>query len=77
MLAGRASAQDDRAMARLDVDYEDVGHRIPSDFIGLSYESAVVAGNDFFTADNRTLLRLFADAGKSAERCRGGCPTTA
>src|SRR6516165_5014004 len=72
MLAGRVSAQDDRAMARLDVDYEDVGHRIPPDFIGLSYESAVVAANDFFTADNRTLLRLLRTLGAEGVLRIGG-----
>jgi hypothetical protein len=45
-------------MPRLSIDYEDAGRAIAHDFIGLSYESAVVAANDFFTADNRTLLRL-------------------
>src|SRR5215472_14919838 len=57
-LIARAFAQDGPATARLAVDYENSGHAIASDFIGLSYESAVVAANDFFTADNRTLLRL-------------------
>ena len=57
-LIARAFAQDGPATARLAVDYENPGRAIASDFIGLSYESAVVAANDFFTADNRTLLRL-------------------
>src|SRR5499427_1023707 len=56
-LLGRASAQDGPAMARLGIDYEDAGRPIARDFVGLSYETAVVAANDFFTADNRTLLR--------------------
>ena len=59
-------------MARLEVDYEDVGHRIPPDFIGLSYESAVVAANDFFTADNRTLLRLLRTLGAEGVLRIGG-----
>jgi hypothetical protein len=62
-LVGRASAQDGPVVARLGVDYEDAGRTIARDFIGLSYESAVVAANDFFTADNRTLLRLLRTLG--------------
>ena len=50
-------------MARLGVDYEDAGRTIAHDFVGLSYESGVVAANDFFTADNRTLLRLLRTLG--------------
>src|SRR5262249_56243057 len=65
-LIGRASAQGGPAMARLAVDYEDAGRAIARDFIGLSYESAVVAANDFFTADNRTLLRLLRTLGSPA-----------
>ena len=62
-LISRASAQDGLAMARLAVDYEHPGRAIARDFVGLSYESAVVAANDFFTADNRTLLRLLRTLG--------------
>jgi hypothetical protein len=57
-LIAPAAAQGRPAMARLSVDYENAGRTIARDFIGSSYESAVVAANDFFTADNRTLLRL-------------------
>jgi hypothetical protein len=71
-LAGRACAQDERAIVRLDVDYEGVGRAIPPDFIGLSYESAVVAVNDFFTADNRTLLRLLRTLGPKGVLRIGG-----
>ncbi len=59
-------------MARLSVDYEDAGRTIARDFIGLSYESAVVAANDFFTADNRTLLRLLRTLGSEGVLRIGG-----
>src|SRR5258706_13997133 len=71
-LLGRASAQDWPAMARLCIDYEDAGRMIARDFVGLSYESAVVAANDFFTADNRTLLRLLRTLGSEGV-LRIGC----
>src|ERR1700760_460372 len=63
VLIAPAPAQDTSAMVRLSIEYEDAGRPIPRDFIGLSYESAVVAANDFFTADNRTLLRLLRTLG--------------
>src|SRR5258708_4938773 len=71
-LLGRASAQDGPAMARLRIDYEDAGRTIARDFTGLSYESAVVAANDFFTADNRTLLRLLRTLGSEGVLRIGG-----
>jgi len=71
-LAGPAFAQDAPATARLSVDYENAGRAIARDFIGLSYESAVVAANDFFTADNRTLLRLLRTLGSEGVLRIGG-----
>jgi hypothetical protein len=71
-LISRASAQDGPAMARLAVDYEHPGRAIAHDFVGLSYESAVVAANDFFTADNRTLLRLLRTLGAEGVLRIGG-----
>jgi hypothetical protein len=71
-LVGRTSAQDPPAMARLSVDYENAGRAIARDFIGLSYESAVVAANDLFTADNRTLLRLLRTLGPQGVLRIGG-----
>jgi hypothetical protein len=71
-LIARASAQDGPAAVRLAVDYEDAGRPIARDFIGLSYESAVVAANDFFTADNRTLLRLLRTLGPEGVLRIGG-----
>jgi hypothetical protein len=71
-LVGRASAQNGPAIARIGIDYEDAGRAIAPDFIGLSYESAVVAANDFFTADNRTLLRLLRTLGPQGVLRVGG-----
>jgi hypothetical protein len=71
-LIAPASAQDGPPLARLSVDYEDAGRAIARDFIGLSYESAVVAANDFFTADNRTLLRLLRTLGSEGVLRIGG-----
>jgi hypothetical protein len=71
-LVGRAFAQDGPVVARLAVDYENAGRPIAPDFIGLSYESAVVAANDFFTADNRTLLRLLRTLGPQGVLRIGG-----
>jgi hypothetical protein len=59
-------------MARIGVDYEAAGRAIAPDFIGLSYESAVVAANDFFTADNRMLLRLLRTLGPKGVLRVGG-----
>jgi hypothetical protein len=59
-------------MARLSIEYEHAGRPIAGGFIGLSYESAVVAANDFFTADNRTLLRLLRTLGSEGVLRIGG-----
>jgi hypothetical protein len=71
-LVGGASPQNGPAMARIGVDYEAAGRAIAPDFVGLSYESAVVAGNDFFTADNRMLLRLLRTLGPKGVLRIGG-----
>jgi hypothetical protein len=71
-LVGRALSQNEPAIARIGVDYEDAGRTIAPDFIGLSYESAVVAANDFFTADNRMLLRLLRTLGPQGVLRVGG-----
>jgi len=68
-LTGRASAQ---GAVRAVVDYEHAGRKIPADFTGLSYESAVVAANDYFTADNRALLRLVRTLGAQGVLRIGG-----
>src|SRR5258708_1501969 len=69
---GRESAQDGPAMAWLSVDYEDGGRTIAGDFTGLCDVSASVGANDFFTADNRTLLRLLRTLGSEGVLRIGG-----
>ena len=59
-------------MARISLDYEAAGRTVARDFIGLSYESAVIAANDLFTADNRTLLRLLRTLGPQGVLRIGG-----
>jgi hypothetical protein len=43
---------------RLAVSYDDPGQAIALDFIGLSYESAILAGGDYFAPDNASTLGL-------------------
>jgi hypothetical protein len=44
--------------AQLAVAYDDPGHAVPPDFAGLSFESALLAANDYFTPTNRSLIGL-------------------
>jgi hypothetical protein len=84
-LMGQSACAPSPALARLSVDYGNPGRPIPADFTGLSYESAVLAANDFFTPDNRTLIRLLRTlgphgvlriGGNTSERTVWGPPTT-
>src|SRR5262245_8512613 len=59
---GGARAQSD-ATARLAVEYENAGQAIASDFVGLSYESAILAAGDYFSADNASVLGLIRALG--------------
>jgi hypothetical protein len=38
--------------------YDDPGRVVPPDFVGLSYESALLATDDYFTPTNRSLIGL-------------------
>jgi hypothetical protein len=84
-LAGQSACAPSATLARLSVDYGNPGRPIPADFTGLSYESAVLAANDFFTPDNRTLIRLLRTlgsrgvlriGGNTSERTVWGPPAT-
>ena len=44
--------------SNLNIDNSDVGRLIPPDFMGLSYESSILASRDYFTPDNASLLGL-------------------
>src|SRR5262249_17650303 len=46
------------ATARIEVAFDDAGRPIAADFIGLSYETAILAGADYFTPDNESVLGL-------------------
>ena len=61
MLARRASPAQSRL--RLGVAYEQAGQLIASDFIGLSYESAILAAGDYFTPENGSTLGLIRALG--------------
>jgi hypothetical protein len=60
LLARGTSRAQTRASALLVVGHEDAGQPITSDFIGLSYESAILAAGDYLTPDNRSVLGLIA-----------------
>ncbi len=56
---------------RLAVSYEDPGEAIASDFIGLSYESAILT-EDYFTPDNTSALGLIRSLGENGVIRIGG-----
>lgn len=49
--------------ASVAIAYDDPGRPIAADFIGLSYESALIAAPDYFTPDNYSLLGLIRGLG--------------
>ena len=57
---------------RLAVSYEDPGQAIVLDFIGLSYESAILAGGDYFTPNNSSALGLIRSLGENGVIRIGG-----
>ena len=57
---------------RLAVSYEDPGQAIALDFIGLSYESAILAGGDYFTPNNSSALGLIRSLGENGVIRIGG-----
>ena len=57
---------------RLAVSYEDPGQPIASDFIGLSYESAILAGGGYFIPDNVSALGLIRSLGEKGVIRIGG-----
>jgi hypothetical protein len=58
--------------AHLAVAYEEAGQPIASDFIGLSYESAILAAGDYFVPDNDSVLGLIRLLGGSGVIRIGG-----
>jgi len=59
----------------LAVDDTAPGHPIPSDFIGLSYETSILATADYFTPANRSVLGLIGRLGRSGVIRLGGNST--
>lgn len=58
--------------ARMTVDYEDAGRPIAPDFIGLSYESAILSPGSYFTPENATLIALMHTLGDAGVLRIGG-----
>jgi hypothetical protein len=71
LVCGTSRAQT-REDARLVVAYEDAGRGIASDFIGFSYESAILAAGNYFTPDNRSVLGLIRSLGQNGVIRIGG-----
>src|SRR5262245_6527149 len=67
----RARAQAE-ANALLTVDDRDAGRPIAPDFVGLSYESAILAAGDYFTPDNASVLGLIRRLGRNGVLRIGG-----
>src|SRR5262249_17804358 len=60
------------APASVTIAYDDPGRAITPDFIGLSYESVVLASPDYFTPDNRSLIGLIRGLGTNGVLRFGG-----
>jgi hypothetical protein len=71
LVGSRARARAD-ADALLTVDVRDAGRPIAPDFVGLSYESAILAAGDYFTPDNASVLGLIRRLGPNGVLRIGG-----
>jgi hypothetical protein len=58
LLAPGPARADTAVPASLTIAYDDPGRTIAPDFLGLSYESALLASPDYFTPENRSLVGL-------------------
>jgi hypothetical protein len=72
LLAGGVGQAQTDMSALLAVGYGQAGRRIASDFIGLSYESAILAAADYFTPDNGSILGLIRSLGRNGVMRIGG-----
>src|SRR6476659_7536726 len=72
LVATETSRNQSNIYPRLAVSYEDAGQAIALDFIGLSYESAILAGGDYFTPDNASTLGLIRSLGENGVIRIGG-----
>ena len=71
-MAGTDSHAQSDASAFAAIAYEDAGRKIPSDFIGLSYESTILAPGDYFAPDNASVLGLIRLLGRDGVIRIGG-----
>ncbi len=72
LFPGRSALGRSPAPASVTIDYEDPGRAIAGDFMGLSYESALLAAPDYFSRDNHALLRLIRALGRRGVLRIGG-----
>jgi Glycosyl hydrolase family 79 C-terminal beta domain len=72
LLAGETGRAQTEISAFLAVAYGHTGRHIASDFIGLSYESAILVGGDYFTPDNGSILGLIRSLGRNGVIRIGG-----
>ena len=72
LLGGRTTFAAGACVARLSVAYEDPGLPIGPDFIGLSYESALIAAKSYFAPTNRSLIGLIRRLGSNGVLRIGG-----
>src|SRR5262249_28010795 len=72
LLAGGTGRAQTDMTALLAVAYGHTGRHIASDFIGLSYESAMLAAADYFTPDNGSVLGLIRSLGRNGVIRIGG-----
>jgi hypothetical protein len=70
LLASSVRAQADAA--RVTVDYQDAGRPLAPDFIGLSYESAILNPGTYFSPENVTLIALMHALGDAGVLRIGG-----
>jgi hypothetical protein len=72
LLRARSSLAASACAARVTVDAEDQGLPVASDFIGLSYESALIPAKDYFSPDNHSLIGLVRGLGTDGVLRIGG-----
>jgi hypothetical protein len=70
LLASPAHAQVDAA--RVTIDYQDAGRPLAPDFIGLSYESAILNPGTYFSPENAALIALMRALGDTGVLRIGG-----
>jgi hypothetical protein len=71
LMAGSGAAAQDVIGLEIAADYDAPGRRIPADFTGLSYESAILAAN-YFSPENRSVLGLLRRLGRTGVLRIGG-----